>query len=85
MCRILLLAVITLMAMLPLCAQGGDASYRERYADVIGWHLIGRRNGDDGFLEFDNVPEGCLLLLKDKTAGGEERIFEYMDGIQVWY
>ena len=71
------------MAMLPLCAQG--ASYRERYADVIGWHLVGRRNGDDGFLEFDNVPEGCLLLLKDKTAGGEERVFEYMDGIQVGY
>ena len=72
-------------------SPGTDLNFVERghlyelYYYDTNWHLIGRRNGGDGFLEFENVPEGCLLLLKDRTAGREERIFEYTDGIQVWY
>ena len=49
------------------------------------WHLLGRKIGTNGYLEFSNVPKGALLLLKDKTAGREERIFEYAEGRQIWH
>ena len=49
------------------------------------WHLLGRKIGINDFLEFGNVPKGALLLLKDKTEGREERIFEYEEDRQVWY
>lgn len=51
----------------------------------IEWHLIGRVFSKDDKLSFDGVPEGALLLLKDKTKGVEERIFEYRAGRQIWH
>ena len=49
------------------------------------WHLIGRTYSGSETLTFDKVPKGSLLLLKDKSAGKEERIFEYVDGEQLWH
>ncbi len=49
------------------------------------WHLLSRLKADDLMLTFQNVPLGALLLLKDRTKGHEERIFEYADGRQLWY
>lgn len=58
--------------------------YELYYFDRV-WHLIGRKIGEQAYLEFSNVPKGALLLLKDKTAGREERIFEYVEGRQIWH
>ena len=49
------------------------------------WHLAGRVYSKGDSLEFDNVPTDALLLLKDRSGGVEERIFEYVDGQQVWH
>lgn len=57
----------------------------ELYYFDTDWHLVGRAYSKGSSLTFDGVPEGALLLLKDKTKGVEERIFEYRDGKQVWY
>ncbi len=57
----------------------------ELYHFERGWKLIGRRLAKGDNVEFGNVPIGGLLLLKDKTKGREERIFEYTDGRQIWY
>ena len=57
----------------------------ELYYFDTEWHMIGRKTGEDGYLEFGNVPANSLLLLKDRTAGREERIFTYESDKQVWY
>ena len=57
----------------------------ELYYFDTSWHLTGRQIADGDALIFKNVPHGSILLLKDKTAGKEERIFEYANGKQVWY
>ena len=49
------------------------------------WHLIGRQLAKENRLIFEDVPSGALLLLKDKTKGQEERIFEYVNNQQIWY
>lgn len=49
------------------------------------WHLAGRVYSKKDNLEFGDVPKGALLLLKDRSGGVEERIFEYVDGRQVWH
>jgi len=49
------------------------------------WHLAGRVFSKKDNLEFGDVPKGALLLLKDRSGGVEERIFEYVDGRQVWH
>lgn len=58
----------------------------ELYAFDTYWHLMDRvyaRNNDS--LIFHHVPQGMLLLLKDRTKGHEERIFEYKNKQQIWY
>lgn len=57
----------------------------ELYYFDTAWHLLGRTYSKGDTLTFAGVPDGALLLLKDKTAGREERIFEYADGRQVWH
>lgn len=57
----------------------------ELYYFDTDWHLIKRVMADCGKLTFYNVPKGALLLLKDRTIGVEERIFEYREGKQIWY
>ncbi len=58
----------------------------ELYGFDKSWHLLGKtyaQNVDK--LVFHGVPYGMLLLLKDRTKGKEERIFEYRDGVQIWH
>lgn len=57
----------------------------ELYYFDTEWHLIERQIAQKGELTFKNVPSNALLLLKDKTAGIEERIFEYKNGEQIWH
>lgn len=57
----------------------------ELYYFDTDWHFVGRAYSKGSSLTFDGVPEGALLLLKDKTKGVEERIFEYRDGKQIWH
>lgn len=57
----------------------------ELYYFDAGWHLVRRVFSKGTFLEFDNVPCGALLLLRDKSKGVEERIFDYVDNQQIWY
>lgn len=58
----------------------------ELYGFDTGWKLLGRNLAmQNAPLVFHQVPKGMILLLKDKTKGREERIFEYQDGKQIWY
>ena len=61
-----------------------DHLYELYYFDTE-WHLVGRVYSKGEKLTFDGVPEGALLLLKDKTKGVEERIFEYSADRQIWH
>jgi hypothetical protein len=51
------------------------------------WISLGKKRGRKYFLEYDNVPSDALLLLKNHTAGRQERIFMYNDQNQeqVWW
>lgn len=80
-------AIITKIAFCPstdLNFVERDHLYELYYFDTE-WHLIGRVYSKDYRLAFDNVPEGAILLLKDKSGGVEERIFEYVDEQQIWH
>lgn len=57
----------------------------ELYYFDKSWNLVGRQLAHEEHLVFDNVPTNALLLLKDRTAGQEERIFEYKDSVQIWH
>lgn len=58
--------------------------YELHYFDR-GWKLLGRKVSNGNSISFANVPSDAILLLKDRTKGKEERIFEYKDGRQIWY
>ena len=47
--------------------------------------MLGRSYAHIDKLTFSNVPENAILLLKDRSGGMEERIFEYNNGRQVWH
>lgn len=49
------------------------------------WKSLGKKVATDIFLKYDNCPEGALFLLHNKTKGGEERIFTYENGKQIWW
>lgn len=49
------------------------------------WISLGRQKADGWQVIYDHVPQGALLILKDHTAGQEERIFTYEGGSQVWW
>lgn len=58
----------------------------ELYGFMKSWTLLGSTCAEDnGCLKFNNVPQGIILLLKDRTKGKEERIFEYKENRQIWY
>lgn len=49
------------------------------------WVSLGKQRANNDYLIYNNVPVNCLFLLKDYTKGKEERIFEYVNGKQVWW
>ncbi len=57
----------------------------ELYCFDTEWHLVGRVFSKGSNLTFDHVPKGAILLLKDKSSGKEERIFEYNNKQQIWH
>jgi hypothetical protein len=50
-----------------------------------GWYSLGKQVAQDHYVDFEKVPKGAILLLKDLTKGREERIFKYENGKQVWW
>ena len=56
----------------------------ELYYYDTEWKMLGRSYAHIDKLTFSNVPENAILLLKDRSGGMEERIFEYNNGRQVW-
>ena len=59
--------------------------YRLDYYDKDGTHMVGEQVATTDSVTFTGVPSNALYILHDLTKGREERIFEYTDGIQVWY
>ena len=57
----------------------------ELYYFDTSWKSIGRQIAQKESLMFKDVPEDAILLLKYKTAGQEERLFEYRNGVQIWH
>ena len=50
------------------------------------WISLGKQIGKDTqYLEYSNVPDKALLLLRNHTKGKEERIFTYENNKQVWW
>lgn len=51
------------------------------------WKSLGQQSGSRQlqYLEYDNVPDNALLLLRNLTKGKEERIFTYENGKQIWW
>ncbi len=49
-----------------------------------GWKSLGEEIATNYYVEFNNVPTNAILLLRNKTKGSEERVFEYKNGKQVW-
>ncbi len=62
-----------------------DQEYELLYADLSGWHSMGRKYADADSIVYNNVPSGAIYLLKNWTKGREERVFEYKNGKQVWW
>ncbi len=59
--------------------------YELMYYMSEGWMSLGYRVAEDTWLEYDNVPAGALLWLRNHTMGVEERIFTAKDGeIRFW-
>lgn len=49
------------------------------------WISLGRKTAIEPKLEYDNVPKGALLWLRNLTKGKEERPFTYENGKQIWW
>jgi hypothetical protein len=60
----------------------GD-EYELLYFDMT-WISLGKKTADKNYIDYSNVPENALLLLRDLTKGREERIFIYKHNKQVW-
>lgn len=59
--------------------------YELLYFDLDGWHSLGLQEGDNFYLEFDNVPRNALYWLRNLTTGVEERIFTYSHGRVIFW
>lgn len=57
----------------------------ELYYFEQDWVLIAQQKAVSDKLTFFDVPSNTLLLLRDRSKGKEERIFEYKDGNQLFY
>ena len=49
------------------------------------WLSLGTKIATDYKIEYDNVPVGALLWLRDVTRGREERPFTYENHNQIWW
>jgi len=57
----------------------------ELYYFDTKWQLLSRQKAQVRSLSYDTAPSNALFLIKNKTKGREERIFEYSNNTQIWY
>lgn len=50
-----------------------------------GWHSMGTIHSNAYSVEFENVPQNALYLLKNKSRGKEERVFTVVNNKQIWW
>lgn len=75
-----------------ICLPRGDGNgiysgneYELYYHDLNGWCSLGRKTASDCYIEYDNIPSGALLWLRNLTSGMEERAFTLENGeIRFW-
>lgn len=59
--------------------------YELFYFGPEGWVSMGKQEGDEFYVEYDNLPAKALYWLHNLTTGVEERIFTYSEGeITFW-
>ena len=49
------------------------------------WVSLGAITATEPYLDYQNIPTGCLFLLRNHTKGVEVRIFTLENGKQVWW
>ncbi len=59
-------------------------TYELFYFNRGKWISLGKKIADDYHVVYNNAPNGALFLLRDLTAGIEERRFLYVNNKQVW-
>lgn len=50
-----------------------------------GWISLGKKQAENEWIDYDDVPYNSLLLLRDYTKGREERVFVMEGKKQVWW
>lgn len=60
-------------------------TYELYYWKGGNWVLVGSEVSDGKPLVFHKIPGNALLWLKEKDSKGEERVFTYDNGTQVWW
>ncbi len=66
------------------CIEPGD-KYELYFWNEGKWKIIGKTIPSDPIVTFDNIPQNCLLLLKDVSKGENHRIFTYENEQQKWW
>lgn len=67
-------------------SQLKENDYFELFYWENGWQSLGKKQGTDNFLLFENVPKGALYMLKNCRwkKNSAERIFIYQDEHVIW-
>ncbi len=78
------------IAEIAFCPRNDDneVSPGDRYELLYwdnGWKSLGTKTATGYWIEYENVPKGALLWLRDRTKGKEERPFTYENGKQIWW
>jgi len=58
--------------------------YELFYYDM-GWKSLGIKTATGYSVSYSGVPANALYILRNRTAGDEERIFEYINRRQIWW
>lgn len=80
---------VTSICLLPY--NDGNGVYPENEYELFyfdkerQWVSCGKKIADDYQLDFEKVPQGALLWLRNLTCGNEERIFTYENGKQRFW
>ncbi len=64
--------------------EPGD-EYQLLYINKNGWHIIDQKKAGDYFIDFKNVPKGCVMVLRNLSRGREESIFRWENNKQKFW
>ncbi|MGN0233729.1 MAG: hypothetical protein ACI4B5_04805 [Bacteroidaceae bacterium] len=64
--------------------EPGDV-YQLYFWNKNRWQLLHTCQAEHPWLQFPDIPQNALLLLRDRTRGIETRPFTYEEGRQVWW